>query len=242
MKYISIGRYLYFEFDLDYCEFSLTNTVVLMFVFAVIATIISGITSFITNRLWGVVSKHYKKKVQKVITGIALVVVNIVFYIIISQLLIPEDNLSAIFFAVLCILAITSYVFINYFDNGLIKNNYFKLVSGIAVVIILIAAVSLMRTEYINAKDQTTFPLIIEEKGADRYYYVVINKGKEMYSAYLCEVVEDTQTLNIIINEHKYFPINNTKTYSVAFASVERYIRNDLSVSDFLEMDYEHID
>lgn len=234
LKYISIGRYLYFDFDLDYCDFTITNTLILIFVFAVIATIISGSISFITYRVWKVISKCYKRKIYKMIIGVVLVIFNVIIYIIIAELTIPEDNLSTLFSVSLCILAVTSYAIIYQLDGGV--KNYFKIFITISVLIILTTTISLITMEYDKAKNQTSFSIIIEEQDGEENYYVVINKGKEKYSAYLCDIVEENNVLKIVINEHKYFSIENTKTYNVTFDCVERYVRNDLTVGEFLKI------
>lgn len=241
IKYISLGRCLFFDFDLDYYDFSILNTSKYLYILSIIAGIISIVMSFILYEIWNFLlsfiykSKFKKKKIWKCIAAFILFIIVIFFNILLSFYFIPEKY-SARYFCLLifiCSYAITSFLLIQDVKISVIKDKIIVWSIGIFSFMILFFASLSMRYEYKQASEQKVFPIIIENNNE---CYVVINQNKENYSAYLCEFkIENEKDVLIIRTDiHKYFRINDTKIIKIEFNKVERLSTNPLTVHEFL--------
>lgn len=240
-KYISLGRCLFFDFDLDYYDFSILNTSKYLFILSIVAGIISIIMSFIFCAIWNLsISLINKRKFKKRfpwnwLTGLILIIIFIFLSILISFYFIPE-NYSATYFCIIilvCSYAISSFLLFQDFKIDVIKEKIIIWsVAAFSIILVFFASLC-MRYEYKQAMEQKTFP-IITENGGERY--VVISQSKEKYSAYLCEFETENEKDVLIIRKdaHKYFKISDTKIIKVKFDKVERLSTESLTVNEFL--------
>jgi len=240
-KYISIGRCWYFDFDLDYYDFSLSNTSKLIFYISVVAGIISGFVSMLIYTVWKRITPYFEKKIgyKKCINIIiALIILFISFIIIIAIILflfIPVFEMIKLICLLVFVFSIITF-FIIYLNDPIDEKKKIALpLSAIAFIILFVIALS-MRAEYDNAKNQRIFPIIVESADENLEYYVVISTGKEKYSAYLCEIREEKgkNVLHIITDKHKYFNINDTDTVRMQFQEIKRKESSLLTVNEIL--------
>ncbi|KEZ85647.1 hypothetical protein IO99_13330 [Clostridium sulfidigenes] len=240
IKYISFGRCLFFDFDLDYYDFSLSNTSKFIFFLSTIIGVISSIISFCINALWikfsAIVERKKYKKVYKVFGCLIIVSIYLILIIYLSIFLIPEKNMAIMFCAMLFYISIIIYVLIYCLQINIGKSKMLLYLSVIFFLMLIIFAPTCMRIEYNDAKNQKKFPIITEKIDEESYYYVVISQGKEKYSAYLCKIVEEDGIgiLNIITDSHKYFDINDTNTSIIEFQVVKRLETVPLTVKEFI--------
>lgn len=235
-KYISLGRCLYFDFDLDYYDFTLSNSLALVFLLSVIVGIIAGILSLLGYTLCNILLKYMNKKIYKIIIFVVICISYIFLTRFIIMLFIPEEKLTYQFWFMLLFFSVIISSIIWMFENFIVKKKIVYLSALIIAVLIIIAAIC-MRIEYDEAKNQRTFPIITENVDGKLKYYVVISKGKEKYSSYLCIIKEEEGVgeLHIVTDVHKYFDINDTETIKVEFQEVKRYETTPLRANEFID-------
>lgn len=239
-QYISVGRCLYFDFDLDYYDFSLSNSTKFYFYLSMAAGILSGVTSILIYNLWRKVSPYFSKikhtKRWKRISFVIIIILHFVTMYALSDILIPDKKTATWFYAFVFIFTIFIYFFI-YAVNSDIEKKWPPVVSSVLTIVIIIIIGACMKIEYEEAKDQKNFPIIVENVDQEVKYYVVISKGKENYSAFLCEFEEENgvAVLYIITDKHKYFNINDTETTKMKFHFVERKETTPLTVGEMID-------
>ncbi len=233
-RYISLGRCLYFDFDIDHYDFSLSNTSTLVFLLSVITGIVAGFLSLLAYILLNKLLMYVNRKLFKVIISMIICILYILFTIFITRFFIPEERIAFIFWFMLLVFTIITSAIILIFNINKWKR---KIIYSSAVIIMMLLVIApiCMRIQYEEAKDQKTFPIIVEKIDGETNYYVVISEGKEKYSSYLCKMQEESGNgvLYIIIDVHKYFNVNDTRTTKVEFQEVKRNITTPLSVNDF---------
>lgn len=238
LKYISFGRCLYFYFDLDYYDFSLSNSSTFEFYLSVIAGIVSCIISAFAYIMWNKIKLHVNKGICKGVIGLIMFLLTIFGIVLLSMLFIPEKNTAFIFCALIYIFSSLIYGLIYSMQLNL-KNKIrilYLLVAFIFLVLVVIAPIC-MKTVYDAAKKQKVFPIIIEKVDEELKYYVVISKGKEQYSTFRCVLTyeEGNGVLHIIKDAHKYFDINDTDTTIIRFDGIQVKETVPLSVNDIIE-------
>ncbi len=236
IKYISLGRCLFFDFDLDYYDFSILNTSKYLFILSIVAGIISIIVSFIFCATWNFSSifinksKLKKKRLCNWIAVFVLIITFLLFIMLLSFYFIPETY-SATYFCIIilvCTYAITSFLL---FEDLKREKIIVRSIVSFSILLVFFSSIC-MRFEYKQALEQLVFPII--ENGDE--YYTVISQSKENYSAYLCEFKMENEKGVLIIRTdiHKYFKINDTKIIKIEFDKVEKKPTESLTVSEFI--------
>ncbi len=224
IKYISFGRCLYFDFDLNYYDFSLSNTSLIIFILCIISSIIASILSVFISSIWikfsAIIDKKNHKKLCKCIFIIIIVVLSVFFIYALSYMCFPNKELVYLFTATTTMFSITIYSIVYNIKQNIDKNKNIKLTLIISFIISMFLTVIMMKYNYDEGKEQLVFPIIVEEIDNEIYYYVVISEGK-MYSAYWCNIDYTTDTLTIKKNYHKYFDIIETTAIPVYFKEIE---------------------
>ena len=241
--YISSGRCFYFDFDLDYYDFSLSNTSKLVFILALITSTISCVMAFFSYISWNKGSKVLNgvnnKKVRvilKIGAVIILILIDIVGLYCFLEYFIPNKEIISMCFVIMILMLFEIIILLFSIGKEIPLK---KAIIGIIICIIafvIIYAGPLMRDEYKSAENQKEFLIITEEVNSESNDYVVISEGKTQYSAYLCvlEYEENTSILKIIIDQHKYFDIDSVETMNkVKVDKVSRHEKIALSIDDF---------
>lgn len=221
VKLISLGRYFYFDFDLEYCDLSsnklTVGTFVICFVIFVISILISVTTNIIVSKSFNDLNtkdkSKVKKKVYKFIISVIIILSDIFIICMLCYIIIPNLSFRILIAAYSIVFTLIFYCIIYIFGGIRSKKGAFKIAIVLSALIIFLMIFSQIRIEYDEAKAQRDFQ-IINYQSQD---YIVISKGKEEYSAYMCRIYGDDVIL--YTNRHKYFDID-TKTYYITFKEV----------------------
>lgn len=220
IQYIGMGRCLYFDFDMDYFDFSLSNTSLFMFVFGLIAGaigVVLGVTHYMLLskfcKFIDSIAKKHKLIINFFVASLMVIVSAIITYLC-AHAILPVAYANMFFSLVILVdwgvFGILQMLWVNLINGRRISA---ALLISYTLVTIVIAA-SLMNTEYQDAVKQKVFPIIDQNE----IPYVVISEGKKDYSAYQCKIEDNS--LCIITDKHKYFSINNTDTTMVEFNKI----------------------
>lgn len=251
-KYMNFGRCFYFDFDMNYYDFSLTTESIFVFVFTFIAGILGVTLSSIQNTVWNTldsfIKSHKIRKIKSIIIKLIVVILMLalVAFIIVHMtiMLIPSMDYRKIFGGLICFFYVTTFVLLRGFDLKS-KKAMFIAFAIICISLVITIACAKISEDYNSAKDQREFPIIFEGQKT----YVVISEGKEEYSAYQCVITDDK--LMILVDVHKYFDIQCTKTIPVEFKDVEKkdlkpipsekvekYLKDEYNLSQPYEIEY----
>lgn len=232
-KYISFGRCFYFDFDINYYDFSFSAKSMFTFIITFIAGIIGVIWGVLQNTSWNLLEKiniinKTKMIIIKLITSFLIIIVTVITTFYFSILLIPQKDYEALF---VLLVFISDLIMIQILRSLKIKSKKATIITVLIVGIALIVLFSCcaMKMDYDKAENQRVFPIILENKSS----YVVISQSKEKYSAYECIIKGDT--LNLFTDSHKFFNIDSTKTTPVEFEKVERVNHKPIPSSKFEE-------
>lgn len=250
-KYISLGRCFWFDFDLDYYDFSLSGSTCAIMIYSVAIGLISSVISTAQYLAWHGIQKMQQKRQEKkpfsrrkaflykAISVLLLVIALLIVVMTICLFFVPNPKIAAQYSTTIILLSEVLYIYINLFQPNAKKSNFIKIVGIIAAAVIIILIQSSFQRQYDSAKSQTTFPIITDVSTENTQYYVVISQGKEQYSAYLCtfDQADGLDALKIVTDVHKYFSINDTKTLPVQFKTVKKVVRTALTVDEILTSD-----
>lgn len=232
-KISSLGRYLYFPFDINNCEFKLTNTDFIVWIismllcalaitYCIVANSIKNkILKIIINRSKGIPKTNKKLILFRILSFVIPLTIYPVLFFLSLQLL-SWFNEIVVFKDIISILFTYSYILI-------ISFSFFMLTEEIPVKIIykiilfaglIYVCLIFIDYNYSNARNQKQFEIIVaEDIEGKSQKYVVISKGGA-YSAYQCYIDEDNNILMINGDIHRYFPLEDTETRLYDFENI----------------------
>lgn len=237
-KYASCGYCLYFYFDMDYFDFSLKDSFLFEFTILIVAGVFgvligTGVYVLVKKLFqYPEVCRFYQnKKIRKFVS--ALIVLGIIIFLIywLWKLLMPADELLKTMCFFTTFICVCTFCCLYAFLVRTCKKNILISVVVLFIMLIILIACSSTNTDFTNAKRQRDFPIILESNQT----YVVISQGKETYSSYECSLDKASDTLNIVIDKHKYFKIQTTKTSVVHFDKIQIKETKPITVSQFLK-------
>lgn len=235
IKAISFGRCLYFDFDMDYYEFSLSKSIVYVFVITLVCVLIALIQSVILRIVYYFIKRKLeaksraKKIVLKLVASFILIVLEIIITCWLWKLLFPDRQQAVYLATITLLLCFTIYCFIYMIWGEIDKRNIMKIILIIPIISLLIFTLGFAGLEYEKAEEQKEFPIITY----NQEHYVVISEGKTRYSAYKCKI--EDEVLLIITDQHKYFDIDSTDTVIVEFIDKKPKKQESISPVEFLE-------
>lgn len=97
VKYISSSRCLYFDFDLDYFDFSLSNTSKFILILFIVGTFISTLLGISFTLIWIKPPRYFEKKSHKIFIILALIILCLFFLEFILSIFIPLKSLRKSF-------------------------------------------------------------------------------------------------------------------------------------------------
>lgn len=242
VKVLSLGKYICFYFDINNCEFKLTNTDFIILFSSLFCCGSAIIYCYITNRLrikindkvtgyFETINKSEKKidtvkNILKVLGFGFLYLVIIFIYLILGSIIIhliinQFSALEALKYDFTAILGstISFVVFLSCFtlkEDKKLKNFYVI----ISVLFLLLIVFSFIKISYDNAVNQKEFEIITSENSNDVQTYAVISRGSS-YSAYQCSIDKENNILKINTDVHHYFPLDDTETKLYVFESYQ---------------------
>ncbi len=238
LKIISFGQVAYFSFDLNYYDFSLNQTDLIILLLFLCFGSVGLLYCFFTNRFRKTLTSKLKK--SKIVNMIWMLIVNSVWFAlpIFAEIIIcifMETNFSVIkLFSAdlpsLIYLTTIVMIFVIAFWSMLgdkIATNIF-----ICFLLMLVTVISMTEYKYREASTKKEYEIIIcEDNNSEQIYYAVISKGSN-YSAYRCDIFpnENGNKLIIYTNIHRFFSLDSVSTISVCFErfdeEMEKYIPN----------------
>ena len=206
-KFISMGTVWYYQFEFNYYDFSITKTDLFLFIYTILSAL-SGIliaifVSYTIKRL----QEKFKIKsflIEILLDSFIAIIVFSIIFIILKYLLIYR-----IAYSYYLIVATFSYILTNIFlPNYKSVKNYLKVLCVISCILIVFYTLVMFGWSYSSAQSNKDFQIINYTDPIDKQhnYYVVISESKNNFSAYECEINEDT--LVVYTNYHKYFDIS----------------------------------
>lgn len=232
VKVLSLGRYIHFSFDINYYDFKLTNTDIIVFVLSILFCAMAIMYCFVTNdfknkRLDKIAkSSNDQNKIKKklavnrvLLSIIPILVYPVVFYfgyklICGFNAVILLKNIIMTLFGYSCTVVISWSCTILTGDINL--KIFIKVFSAVIFFYICFA---FMNINYKEAKNQREFEIIASENNEGQpQEYVVISKGSS-YSAYQCSTEEQEAGKVLVIHTdlHRYFPLDDTETRLTIF-------------------------
>lgn len=224
-KFASMGTAWYYQFDFNYCDFSISNADLFVLIFTIttitLTIIITHLVFYwqmklINNRkIRKVIAKLQKTKIFtgfKIKRWIADVIVNVLSIgtiILIFGFIIKSLFVYKIIIVYYLMLAILSYGFTLIFlpKSGSLKRFVNSCVVLCSLMALFIFAI-LFKVNYDTAKDNRNYQIInysdiVSENELDEELYVVISYSKKGFSAYKCDI--DSENLIVYKDYHKYF-------------------------------------
>lgn len=223
-KFLSLGRYICFYFDIDNCEFKLTNTDFIILFISLFCCGSAILYCYLTNSLRVKISDKINvcfdsqaKKIKKNLSFIILYFVYFFIYLILGCFLIyiVTTNFSALepiqceLIAILCT-TVSLVIFMSFFtlkENKKHKRLYLAIIASV----LLVGSFSFVKNSYDSAVNQKEFEIITLEDDNVKQTYAVISRGSS-YSAYQCYIDKENNVLIINTDMHRYFPIDDTAT------------------------------
>lgn len=234
IKVLSLGRYLYFSFDIDYCELMLTNTDLITFFVSMFFCASAISYCFFTHKIRNGITNMCKKSLEKSNKIVIKIIKIIPFALLHAATLLVYLFIGVIVIGILCnfsameslryeLISSLAYTFtfvISISCFTLVEEKNSKMMYKIISVILLFSlCYAFIQTEYEGAENQTNFEIITVENGENIHQeYAVISKG-ECYSAYRCSTLneDDRKILIIYKNYHKYFALDEYETQKVDY-------------------------
>lgn len=226
IKVLSMGRYLCFDFDINNCEFKLTNSDFIILFLSIFFCGSAILYCFITNKLRVIISTKVTEcldtqtKILKKIVGVvkwgSSYIALIFFYLILGYFAIGlfTSNFSALAVLKNELVTILGYTFIFVIplscftlkEDRKLKIFYIT----ICILFLLLFGLSFIKNSYDEAVNQKEFEIITLKDSEENQMYAVISKGSS-YSAYRCSI-DENNILIIYKNHHRYFPLDDTET------------------------------
>lgn len=227
VKVMSLGRFIHFSFDINNCEFKLTNTDFIILFLSMFCYGTALLYCYITNG-WrikindGIIKcfETQTKKLKKLLKigfylFLYLLLISVYFILgcVIIYFAINKFNaLASLKNELLTILA-TTFSFEILLSSFTVKEN--KKLTIIYVVLItillLLFCFSFTKINYDNAVNQREFEIITLTDTSEEQTYAVISRGSS-YSAYQCDIDKENNTLIINVDIHRFFPLDDTET------------------------------
>lgn len=227
VKVLSLGRYICFYFDIDNCEFKLTNTDFIILFISLFCCGSAILYCYLTNswrikisdKINACFDSQAKKiiKIKKILGFIFLYIVYILIYLILGCFLIYIvttcfSALEPIRSELIAILS-TTFSFVIFMSCFTLKENKKQktLYLVIIALFLLVGSFSFVKNSYDSAVNQKEFEIITLEDNNVKQTYAVISRGSS-YSAYQCYIDKENNVLIINTDMHRYFPIDDTAT------------------------------
>lgn len=236
VKVLSLGRYLCFYFDINNCEFKLTNTDFIILFFSLFCCGSAILYCYITNSQRVKINSKVTEcldaqakiinKIMKVlgfglqyfaIIFIYLIVGCFIIYIVISQF----SALAALKNDFIAILS-TTLSFVIFLSCFTLKENkqMIKFYTTISAIFLLLIGFVFIKSNYDGAINQKEFEIITLENNNETQTYAIISRGSS-YSAYQCSIDKENNILTINTDVHHYFPLDDTETKLYVFESYQ---------------------
>lgn len=240
LRYANFGSELYFEFDIDYYDFSFSNTFIFEFVVLVltstlgilIGTGVYVLVNIISNLLKSTKINIKKKWVKAIfLVGIFLAASFVIIYIVyqLLALIIPENKGAVMLSTYTLFIGASTFGILNMLWIKVCKTNIIKILAILIVGLMILVTGTFVKTEYNNAKSQKNFSIISQSK----HLYVVISQGKDKYSAYECSINVKSNTLYIMTDRHRYFNVQTTPTTLVKFKNINQRSYDPITCTQF---------
>lgn len=236
LKIISYGQVLYYSFDLEYCEFSLSQKDFIIFVSLLFWGGIALLYCILTDSIRKKITSDIMSKLKKIVSHIIAFLVNLLFLLflpvivlLVGKLFLPSFmEIQSLFNECICFMIIVMGVTV-LFWSLVGSHTAVYLITCIIVVLGIIAGMT--KQEYIDASTKKNYDIIECSEGNSIDYYVVISKG-EKYSAYKCSIISSNNKNKLIVytNVHRYFPIDSVSTTSIYFEEYNK--TEDVSIQN----------
>lgn len=226
IKVLSMGRYLCFDFDINNCEFKLTNSDFIILFLSIFFCGSAILYCFITNKLRVIISTKVTEcldtqtKILKKIAGIVkwglLYIALIFFYLILGYFAIGlfTSNFSALAILENELVTILGYTFtfVILLSCFILKEDRkFKIFYiTISMLFLLLFGLSFIKNSYDEAVNQKEFEIITLKDSEENQMYAVISRGSS-YSAYQC-LIDENNILIINTELHRFFSLDDTET------------------------------
>lgn len=224
VKFLSLGTYLQFDFDINNCEFKLTNTDIIILFLSVLFCIVAILFCYKTNNIRNKISikingcfdgKFSVINLLKAIGWCAAYCSLLCSYpflgYFIIKLLCSQRGIAQFQFELWIIFTYTFLFVFSLSCFTLVEREKIKYIRKVlSVVLIIITGLGLIKINYEGAVNKREFEIIIAENSEGQVQeYVVISKGSS-YSTYQCTM--EKQDLIIHTDLHCFFPIDGTET------------------------------
>lgn len=237
-KFLSFGRHFCFSFDINYCEFNLTNHDLMIFIMSICYCALTVAFCYFVNKykklyeeieeLKAKINEFKNSKYNRIKKFLLFFVVPIfIYFIFLRFCYFNYDSKVDIFpkSTYTTILKISFGIFVFLLSVMFFDGLTLDVMKVFLILCLFITCTNFIRMEYKKAENQKEFEIIASENDEGKLQeYVVISKGSS-YSAYQCSTEEQDAGKILIIHtdRHRFFPLDDTDTRLNVFDEYHLY-------------------
>lgn len=203
VRFISFGKYWYFQFDFNYSIFEVSYIDIFVLIYFAIFIVLGLLVIYSLHKLVGFIINKFtkKKKVEHCVLLLSIIFLYIIFCVamfFLSYEILHFRNMS-VYTALILLIDLGFFLcFVPLKDLFPSKNN-FDFVKFVIILIAVILTFSLIYTmfqqNYNDAKNQSDFKIIqvLDEESLENY--AVISEDSDNFSAYKCDINKNELTI-----------------------------------------------